>query len=363
MYKYNEIKSLHLELSSNCQASCPMCARNFHGGLPNPLLQVADIDIELFKKICPDYFIKQLEQISMCGNFGDPILNNDLIDIIKHTVQVNPDIKIDIHTNGGVRTPAWWKELHRALPIKHLVHFALDGLEDTNHLYRVGTNYKKIIENAQAFIAGGGKARWNFITFKHNEHQIEQARTLAKEMGFESFYEKQTSRFIGDPWFDVLDKNGNVTHKLEGPTDQKLIFVDRKTVENYRKILSTATVECEVEKSKSIYIDALGYVWPCCFVGATPYLHSNPTQLVHDYRIDSQASLNTLVSKFGGLEKLNLRLRPIDEIVDSPEWQLQWNDSFENNSLHVCVRTCGKFPTPVISQSRDQFLDLKEFDE
>ena len=56
------------------------------------------------------------------------------------------------------------------------VIFAIDGLEDTNHLYRVNTNFNKIMENAKAFINAGGIARWDFIAFAHNEHQIEEAK-------------------------------------------------------------------------------------------------------------------------------------------------------------------------------------------
>ena len=178
-----------------------------------------------------------------------------------------------------------------------------------------------------------------------------------------SFYEKQTSRFIGNPWFDVYDKNGAVTHRLENPTEQKLIFVDKKTVENYKEVVAIANIKCEVEETKSVYIDALGYLWPCCFVGATPYIHTKQEQLVHNFQTDSRASLNRLLEKLGGLEQLNLRNRSIDEIVDSPEWQSQWNESFTGDKLHVCARTCGKFDEPILSQCRDQFLDLDTFNE
>ena len=40
------------------------------------------------------------------------------------------------------------------------------------------------MENAQAFINAGGRARWDYIAFAHNEHQIDEARQLAEDMGF-----------------------------------------------------------------------------------------------------------------------------------------------------------------------------------
>ena len=361
MYKFNDIASIHVELSSNCQASCPMCARNHHGGQENPILPVADITLELFKQICPPSVLSRLQVITMCGNFGDPIVNKDLYDIVDYITKSNPIIRLDLHTNGSARSTTWWKEFVKVLPENHLVQLGIDGLEDTHSLYRVGTSFNKIIENAKAFIEAGGKARWNFITFKHNEHQLETARQLAKDLGFEGFYEKQTSRFIGNPYFETLDKSGNVAYKLELPSEQKIVFIDRKTVENYKEVIKTAKIECEVEQTRSVYIDALGYLWPCCFVGAVPYIYAKPEQLVYNYQQDSYASLQRVLERFGGMEQFNLRNRTIKEIVDSEEWQTVWDDVFSNNDLTVCARVCGKFPEKIISQCRDQFLDLENF--
>ena len=363
MYKYNEITRLHLELSTNCQASCPMCARNVHGGLPNPNLPITDITIDLFKEAATVDFLKQLTIISVCGNFGDALLNKDLLEIVRYISLANPDVYIDIHTNGSLRSKSWWTDFAHALPKNHVIHFGIDGLEDTHELYRIGTNFNKIIENAKTFIAAGGKARWNFITFRHNEHQLETARQMSKELGFESFQEKQTSRFIGNPWFDVFDKNGDVIYKLENPTTQKIIFIEKKTVENYKEIIKQSRIACEVEETKSVYIDGQGYLWPCCFVAGVRNHYSTPNMIVHDFVKDNIKSFNNMVDKFGGIENLNLRNRSIQEIVDSIEWQTLWNDSFINDKLPVCGRTCGKFDEPIVSQCRDQFLELDTFNE
>lgn len=360
MYTYADIKNIHFELSSNCQASCPMCARNHHGLVENPLLKVTDIDVTLFKTIIPADLVKQLESVTLCGNFGDPLLNNDLIPIVQYMAETNPNLKIDIHTNGSLRNKVWWQQLASVLTPYSMVYFALDGLADTHSLYRIGTDWHKVIENAKTFIAAGGKARWVYITFKHNEHQLEEARQMAKDLGFESFQEKQTSRFIGTPYFEVLGRDGNVTHKLEQPSEQKLVFIDKKTVESYKELFKTATVECEVEKLKSVYVDAQGHLWPCCFVGAVQTIYTKPEQLVHSFQTDSLDTLHKVLEQMGDL---NLRNQSIKDIVDSEAWQTVWNKAFKDNSLRVCTRTCGKFPEAPISQSRDQFLDLEKFNE
>ena len=363
MYKFEEIKKIHLELSTNCQAKCPMCARNEHGGLENPLLPSNDISIEFFKHIFAPEFIARVETVSICGNFGDALLNNDLPLILEYITNANPAINLDLHTNGSLRSTKWWTDLVSVLPARHVLHFGIDGLEDTHHLYRIGTDFNKIIKNAKAFIDAGGIARWNFITFKHNEHQMEECRVLAKELGFESFHEKQTSRFIGSREFQVFDRDGNVTHTLLPPGEQKIAFIDRKTVENYREVIKTATIKCQVEDEKSIYIDAQGHLWPCCFLASVPYQHSTPDKLVYGFMQDSIDSLNTAVTKFGGMDKLDLHQHSIKDIIDSNEWQTVWNDGFEDNSILMCARVCGKFPEVEISQCRDQFLELDTFNE
>ena len=52
------------------------------------------------------------------------------------------------------------------------VIFSLDGLEDTNHIYRVGVQFKKVMENTQAFINAGASAHWDMLVFKHNKHHV-----------------------------------------------------------------------------------------------------------------------------------------------------------------------------------------------
>ena len=184
---------------------------------------------------------------------------------------------------------------------------------------------------------------------------------MSKELGFESFQEKQTARFIGKPFFEVYNKKGEVTHTLEFPTEKKIAFIDQKTVENYKEAISSCTIDCEVEKQKSIYIDSQGYVWPCCFLGSVLYQYSKPDRLVWNFMNDSLASLNIALEKFGGIEALNLNNRSIEEIVNSNEWQTIWNSGFEDKSILMCARVCGKFTEVKISQCRDQFLELDKF--
>ena len=158
MFKFSELKDIHLEITNNCQASCPMCSRNRNGGLANPLIKLNNWSLEDFKTIMTPEVLNQVNGFFFCGNFGDPILNKQLIDMCRYSTEINPNLNIRIHTNGSARTTTWWSSLAKALPKKHTVVFALDGLSDTHSIYRIGTSFENIIENARAFIAAGGIA-------------------------------------------------------------------------------------------------------------------------------------------------------------------------------------------------------------
>ena len=43
----------------------------------------------------------------------------------------------------------------------------------------------------RAFINAGGRARWDFLIFAHNEHQVDEAEALATKWGFKSFYQEK----------------------------------------------------------------------------------------------------------------------------------------------------------------------------
>jgi MoaA/NifB/PqqE/SkfB family radical SAM enzyme len=129
----------------------------------------------------------------MCGNHGDPMMAPEAVEILKWLKEINPKIRLAMNTNGGARRPTWWAELAKV--IDH-VTFSVDGLEDTNHLYRQGVTWERVEANMHAFCRAGGNAKWEFLVFKHNEHQIEEAELWAKALGVKTFSVKKSGRYI-----------------------------------------------------------------------------------------------------------------------------------------------------------------------
>jgi MoaA/NifB/PqqE/SkfB family radical SAM enzyme len=337
VFKFNELKQIHLEITNNCQAACPMCNRNIDGGLDNPLIKIRNWSFDEFKTIMSPEVLGQIESYYFCGNFGDPILNNDLIKMCAWSKITAPTVRVAVHTNGGARNTDWWRTLAQALPDDHRVVFALDGLEDTHHLYRVGTKYETVIENAKAFIDAGGKAEWVFIKFKHNEHQVEEAQRRSIELGFKSFVLKNSSRFILEPRVKVVDRTGELMHYIEPATETPLKFIDKKIIDAYKQIVDNSVIECKVQREKEVYIDAYGDLFPCCWLASVPYTYLDPDDAL-EVRSEMLKQHHEMVASLGDI---NTKTRPIKSIVNSDEYQTVWNAYWTTNKLITCARTCG----------------------
>lgn len=356
MFLFEELKQVHIEITTRCQASCPMCSRNYHGGLENPNLRLNDWTLDEFVSIFDNTLVNQLSGVYFCGNFGDPIINNDLAEMCEHLTVNNPDMSVRIHTNGSARSLDWWKKLPSKLPKDHVVVFALDGLADTHHIYRVGTKFEQILKNAQAFIEAGGVAEWVFIKFKHNEHQVDEAQRMATDIGFQRFSVKNSSRFLTDDKFDVYDENGNLAYYLEPPTENEIQFISKDIVNNVDKWLDTVEIECYVNKHKEIYMDAHRMLWPCCFLASTPYNHNEPSSIIHQLKLRAVDEYNDIVKYFGSEDALDLTKNHTKDIINSNSWQNIWQEKWSKKQLLVCAKTCGKSKVKQFSKPTEQII-------
>jgi MoaA/NifB/PqqE/SkfB family radical SAM enzyme len=317
MYKLEDIRDVHLELTSKCQARCPMCPRRINGGPMNPLFDLTEIDLATFKSWFSPEFIQQLNKLFMCGNLGDPIIAEDCLEIFQYLRETNPNMQLTMHTNGSARNVNWWQELAK---LKVKVTFGIDGLEDTHKLYRVSTDWHKIIKNAWSFIEAGGEAEWHMLVFKHNEHQVEECRAMAEELKFKNFQVKHTSRFVEDK-LHVLDDTGRTTHILY-PTETSKAMVS-KVKDN----INSTKINCKAVQHKQMYIAADGTVSPCCW-------------LDFSWQLPNQASRVDYMDAVGLFP--NLHKDSLATIFSSGYFQ-QIEDTWAHKPLLECSRQCGKF--------------------
>ena len=305
MYAAEDIRQVHLEISSECNAACPKCPRNLCGYPHNDGYEEHSMTLAEAQRIFSPAFLLQLDQITINGNFGDIVMNTDALEILTYFKQhITPGTKIIISTNGGAKDRAFWHALGQlgSQGAQIQVHFCIDGLDDTHSIYRRNTVYSTVIRNARAFISAGGYAVWKMIDFEHNRHQQDQARTIAAEMGFKQFDLVDHGRNKGP----VYDKEKNIVFVL-GDTDGVEFNVAYNRYADPNGVTEIATypaeiknpITCEAARLKSIYITSVGEVYPCCYLGFAPKTFGHGS---HNYLNAVNTQLRPLISNNNALE-------------------------------------------------------------
>jgi MoaA/NifB/PqqE/SkfB family radical SAM enzyme len=360
MYNYNDITTVHLEITQRCQAACPMCDRNMNGGKDNPHITNAELSLADCKRIFPIDFIKQLKIMYMCGNLGDPIVARDTLEVFKYFREHNPSMWLSMNTNAGARDEEWWQDLAKILGKNGTVIFSVDGLSDTNAIYRQGVNWDIVYRNMKAFIAAGGRARWDFIIFAHNEHQVDEAEELSQTMGFEKFVAKKTGRFItstseSKDQQQAQNRKGKKTVLLEKPKNIEninLALLKQKEIEktygSMQEYYNTCNINCKAIEKKEIFITAEGILMPCCWTAGRMYKWWHKDYRVEQIwdHIDAAGGKGNIDTIKHGIEKV-MQSSLLNGIKDS--WE---KDSISAGKLGVCAMKCGSEFDPFGEQFR-----------
>ena len=353
MYRYKDIKTIHLEVTQNCQAACPMCDRNMNGEGINPHINLDELSLKDCKDIFTASFIKQLDTMYMCGNLGDPIVAKDTLEIFSYFRELNPTMWLSMNTNGGAKDEKFWTNLAKVFGRNGCVIFSVDGLADTNHIYRQNVVWDNVERNMRTFINAGGRARWDYLIFEHNQHQVEQAEALANEWGVERFMKKKTGRFIDTnsnkkEKHQAKDRKGKDTAELKKPEEKyqnKALTKQEVILEKYGSMdayYDAAPIVCKVKKENSLFITAEGLALPCCWTAGRMYKwwHKDPkVEQIWDFIPDKKAldARNGLANVFAtGI---------FDDIQNS--WS---KNSCANGKLKVCATKCGAEFDPFANQ-------------
>lgn len=338
MLEYRQIQRLDLELSSKCNAACPQCPRNFFGYPNNRGFVEHSMTLAEAQQIFQPDFLHNIKEIYINGNYGDFVMNPESLEIIEYFKQhTSPGCHYKISTNGSARTKQFW---HKLGSMGITVNFCLDGVDQETHAkYRRNTSFKTIIQNAQTFIAAGGIAVWKMIRFDHNQHQIDRAVAMSKELGFASFFEVDHGRNTGpiyDKDFNLVDKLGKFeswnTQQVFAGMNQKNAVIE---IKNYSYSSVKENIHCKSKTRQEIFVSSTGRVYPCCFMGYEPETYERGAETYCAYMnhqllqiIDQNHALTH------GLENCINWFARVEE-----SWS---KESFEQGRLIVCNDSCGK---------------------
>jgi MoaA/NifB/PqqE/SkfB family radical SAM enzyme len=346
---FNVNNQITFELTNRCNARCPLCPRTgkLEGGISltvaNPGFM--DISLEMIEKLCQG----PTSDFSYCGNFGDPIAHPKAMDIFK-LVESN-GIRQHINTNGSMQNTAWWTELGAIKKLK--VTFALDGLEDTHSIYRINTDFNKILANAKAYMDNGGKATWMFIVFEHNQHQVEEAKAMATELGFNRFITKLSSREMQIK-SSHAEKKGVDPHSIDLTTvtgakgkyrktktsKVKKVVINAPTDPTYQSTVKKVgrkevPISCYAINDNKMYIGPDEYVVPCC--GTASDVHRQMYESNHRpydesfYMFLTENNVKYDLNKYDMIEILNSYNESLDVL------ELYW----DSRGIFACNERCG----------------------
>lgn len=249
--------SFHIEPTSKCTLECPLCDRTwFYETFKKRDLH--EINIEHLVD-----FVGVNADILMCGNNGDPIYHSRFHELCKRLK--NNNCKITITTNGSAKTKVWWKKLNNILDKDDHITFAIDGLEDTNHIYRKNAKWRSIMDAIEVFSERECRLHWKYIVFKHNQHQIKDAKELSSRLKFDYFRLEHSDRWLGNknmmPDREFVDEYYQQQQKVLIDPSFKTDMAPRCVVDN--------------KPSRDLYIDAEGDFYPCCWMGTYRYKYKS----------------------------------------------------------------------------------------
>jgi radical SAM protein with 4Fe4S-binding SPASM domain len=238
-----------------CNLDCPLCAsktQNYDKG---------KMSLETFKTILDK--IGSL-RVVILFNWGEPLLHHEIFNIIKAAAAKN--IYTITHTNFSIKQkPEFFEEL--VLSGLHQLVISADGAsQETYEKYRVKGNFDWVVNNIKYTVAAkkkfgkrDPKIVWKFLVNKYNEHEIDYAKHLAKELNVEILFDKMgLSDDIPDidfPW--TLEER----KKEWLPLNQAFVL-------DYYKNGSALPLNdkpCN-QLFNSIVVNPDGKVTPCCWV-------------------------------------------------------------------------------------------------
>jgi len=335
----SKLKKVELEITSDCNAACPGCARTQN----LDILRINSFTEQDVRRMFPNPDHIRNTKFKLCGVLGDPAFNPECLGIADYITSNGGYCQLS--TNGAIQSADWWRQLGEISKRTGLldVNFCIDGHEETNHVYRVNTVWKVLERNIAAYTDAGGIGTWIFIVFDHNEYELDAARDHAARIGL-NFATRTGMRNSYHDWVAQIKKKENkkvvVKEKTITTTGSKehtkkkhiekldaFIKNDDKTAEETQRIVSS--IKCKYIHEGEIYIAADQTVWPCCFLHDSAFKNKeNIVEKLAEY----STGWNSL--KHHSLEEI-LNHEWFDKILEE-----SWNPE-HNKHLTRCIRTCA----------------------
>ena len=187
---FNRPNTVALDVSTACQLKCPSCPTAT--GVIGSTIRTGVMRLADFKRFLDDHpWVSDIE----LSNWGEVFLNPDLEEILRHGYRRHVALRVD---NGANLDRASDRVLEAVVKYKlRSLSCSIDGAsQEVYSVYRVKGDFDRVISHIRRIVAFKAMyrspypaLRWQFVAFGHNEHEIDKAREMARELGME-FYLK-----------------------------------------------------------------------------------------------------------------------------------------------------------------------------
>jgi len=246
------VKDLELELTTLCNARCPLCYRNykeFDARYPTTQIRpIKDVISQL-----GDY--PDLEWIRLVGTISEPTLYKHFFELVSYIKERG--IKIEICTNGDTNNEFWWAELSQLMTKEDEVYFSICGsTQELHEIYREGTRLDSILRNANAFRGDNKNDYAQCIRFSYNSEDFESNAFKDVVSAFSNIY--MTETFLQKDKENYKDTKN--LHLLTPNPEKAKLYYD---IEKLANIGLSKKSYCKSWEHKSQQVDINGKVYPC----------------------------------------------------------------------------------------------------
>lgn len=174
--------ALVIEPTNICNLKCPLCPT----GMGEKGRDKGKISLTLFKSVI-ERLSNYIYSVELYNN-GEPFLNKDIYEMIS----LCSERRLLTSLSSNFSIPLNANEISRIIESRlTYLYISLDGAShETYSQYRVNGNFEVVIENMKKIITEKKKLKsvlpfieWQFLVFRHNEHEMERAKYMAKEIG------------------------------------------------------------------------------------------------------------------------------------------------------------------------------------
>ena len=255
---------LTVDIGNICNLRCPLCPT----GRGDKGAAKGFMRFQEFKSII-DEMGRYLTHLEL-HNWGEPLLNKELVDMVRYAK--GKGIPTVISTNLNILDKETAEALISAGIDKILI--SCDGTsQETYSRYRVGGDFNKVMSHLQLLLDAKKKLkndytslRLLFHVFKHNEHEIEKVKDLAKNLNVDLLIDPMRTD-MGKEIFEKVD-DAIERDKAWIPENPEHSFYNLEVKDKKRH------VTCN-QLWKMAMINWDGSVLPCCHIYGEQYAFGN----------------------------------------------------------------------------------------